>query len=58
MDELLTGAAFGAALAASGVCQPSVIIGQLMLEKWQMIQVFLTATAGSAYVILNLYLVP
>ena len=48
MDTLVTGAAFGAALTASGVYQPSVIVSQLTLENWHMIQTFLTATATSA----------
>lgn len=47
---VLTGAAFGASLVASGVFQPSVIVSQLRLEDWHMAQAFLTATASSAYV--------
>ncbi len=46
----LVGAAFGAALTASGVFLPSVIVSQLRFEKWDMIEIFLTATASSAYV--------
>jgi hypothetical protein len=52
LATLLSGAAFGAALVASGVAQPAVIIGQLKLENWQMIQAFLAAAASSTYVIL------
>ena len=48
MDTLITGAAFGAALAASGVYEPSVIMDQMRLKDWHMIQVYLIATAGSA----------
>lgn len=48
MDTLITGAAFGAALTASGVYQPSVIVSQLKFENWHMIQTFLTASASSA----------
>jgi len=50
MENLITGAAFGAALTASGVYQPSVIISQLKFENWHMIQAFLTGVASSAYV--------
>jgi len=50
MNNLVSGAAFGAALTASGVFQPSVILGQLKFENFHMIQAFLTATASSAYV--------
>lgn len=48
MSTLLSGALFGAALTASGVYQPSVIISQLSFTNFHMIQVFLTAAAGSA----------
>ncbi|KAL0471568.1 hypothetical protein QR685DRAFT_207243 [Neurospora intermedia] len=48
MNTLVTGAAFGAALTASGVYQPSVIVSQLKFENWHMIQAFLTAAASSA----------
>ncbi|KAK4683260.1 hypothetical protein QC764_123500 [Podospora pseudoanserina] len=48
INTLLTGAAFGAALTASGVFQPSVIISQLNFTNFHMIQTFLTAAAGSA----------
>ncbi|WPJ61300.1 hypothetical protein SMAC4_09138 [Sordaria macrospora] len=48
MNTLVTGAAFGAALTASGVYQPSVIVSQLKFENWHMMQAFLTAAASSA----------
>jgi hypothetical protein len=48
MATLLSGAAFGAAMVAAGIYQPSVIISQLKFEDWHMFQVFLTATASSA----------
>ncbi|KAJ2892776.1 hypothetical protein MKZ38_009382 [Zalerion maritima] len=48
LNTVVSGATFGAALVASGVYQPSVIIGQLKLENWHMLQAFLTATASSA----------
>ncbi|KAK3939826.1 hypothetical protein QBC46DRAFT_387065 [Diplogelasinospora grovesii] len=51
METALTGAAFGAALTAAGVYQPAVIVSQLRLENWHMIQAFLTAAAGSAIVV-------
>lgn len=48
LNTVISGAAFGAALVTSGVYQPSVIVGQLRLENWHMIQAFLTAAASSA----------
>jgi len=50
MDNLITGAAFGAALTASGVYQPSVILSQLKFENFHMLQTFLTGAAGSTCV--------
>ncbi|KAI1635592.1 hypothetical protein F4809DRAFT_613275 [Biscogniauxia mediterranea] len=47
----LTGASFGAALAASGIYQPDVIIAQLELENWHMIQTFLTASGTSMLIV-------
>lgn len=49
MNTFLSGATFGAALAVSGVYQPRVIISQLTLQDWHMIEAFLTATASSTY---------
>lgn len=49
MDHVVSGATFGAALTASGVFQPAVILGQLQFTNFQMIQTFLTATGTSAY---------
>ncbi|OIW28389.1 YeeE/YedE family protein [Coniochaeta ligniaria NRRL 30616] len=51
MATILTGLAFGASLVASGVYQPSVILGQLSLDNWHMIQAFLTATATSSILV-------
>ncbi|RYP09302.1 hypothetical protein DL764_001349 [Monosporascus ibericus] len=48
---LLSGVAFGAALAASGVHQPPVILGQFKLANWDMLETFLTATASSTLLI-------
>lgn len=50
MENIVSGAAFGAALTASGVFQPSVIVSQLKFENFHMLQTFLTATASSTYV--------
>lgn len=44
----LTGAAFGASLAASGVYLPSVIIDQFRLTNFHMFHVFATAMGSSA----------
>ncbi|TGJ87780.1 hypothetical protein E0Z10_g991 [Xylaria hypoxylon] len=46
-DSLLSGAVFGAALAATGMYQPSVIVSQMKLENWHMVQTFLTGSAAS-----------
>jgi hypothetical protein len=51
----LSGAIFGAALSAAGVVSPSVIIGQMKLLDFRMVNVFLTATASSAQVSPILY---
>ncbi|KAK2590731.1 hypothetical protein QQS21_011581 [Conoideocrella luteorostrata] len=45
---VISGAAFGAAMAAAGFHEPSVVIAQLKFENWHMIQAFLAATATSA----------
>ncbi|KAI0426190.1 hypothetical protein F5Y09DRAFT_71727 [Xylaria sp. FL1042] len=50
-DSLLSGAAFGAALAATGMYEPSVILSQMKLENWHMVQTFLTASAASTFVV-------
>ncbi|KAK0651115.1 hypothetical protein B0T16DRAFT_73309 [Cercophora newfieldiana] len=49
--SLLSGVAFGAALTASGVYHPSVILEQLKLADWSMLETFLTATASSTLLI-------
>jgi len=51
---VLSGAAFGASLVAAGVYQPSVIIAQLKLEDWHMVQAFVTAIASSTFVVYTL----
>lgn len=47
-DIVASGAAFGAALAASGMYSPYLIATQFTLQKWNMVQTFLTATACTA----------
>ncbi|KAJ4996174.1 hypothetical protein K4K48_008936 [Colletotrichum sp. SAR 10_66] len=54
MATVLSGAAFGAALVGAGVYQPSVIIAQLKLENWHMIQAFLAAAASSTLIVVTL----
>lgn len=44
------GAIFGAALAASGVYSPHIIMSQMRLQDFYMLQAFMTASATSAYV--------
>ncbi|KAI1425438.1 hypothetical protein F5Y12DRAFT_375524 [Xylaria sp. FL1777] len=50
-DSLLSGAAFGAALTATGMYEPTVILSQMKLENWHMVQTFLTASAASTLVV-------
>lgn len=47
MNNILTGAAMGAALTAAGVYQPSVILAQFDFSDFSMLQTFLTAAASS-----------
>ncbi|KAF3767389.1 hypothetical protein M406DRAFT_61302 [Cryphonectria parasitica EP155] len=51
MDTIITGSAFGASLAASGMYEPYLIASQFTLQKWNMVQTFLTATGCSALTI-------
>lgn len=46
--EFLAGSGFGVALAASGVYVPSVIIGQMQMVSFPMLQVMISASASSA----------
>lgn len=48
--SVVSGAALGAALTASGVYLPSVLIRQFQAEDFHMLQIFLTATAASVVV--------
>ncbi|KAI0404213.1 hypothetical protein F4802DRAFT_598408 [Xylaria palmicola] len=51
LDAFVSGAAFGAALAATGMYQPSVILSQMKLENWHMVQTFLMASGASTLVV-------
>ncbi|KAK8080670.1 hypothetical protein PG997_008488 [Apiospora hydei] len=48
LDTVACGAAFGAALAAAAVHQPYVIVSQLRLTNFHMLESFLAAAASSA----------
>ncbi len=56
--SVLSGAFFGAALTASGVWSPAVIVQQLHFEDFHMLKVFLSASASSAYAFLPRPLFP
>ncbi|KAG8167239.1 hypothetical protein KVR01_002928 [Diaporthe batatas] len=45
---VLSGAAFGAALVASGMYSPYLIASQFTMQRWNMLQTFLTATGCTA----------
>ncbi|RYP54310.1 hypothetical protein DL768_000884 [Monosporascus sp. mg162] len=51
LGDFITGAAFGAALRASGVYEPAVILSQLNATDWHMVETFLTASGTSAVVV-------
>ncbi|KAI8948907.1 hypothetical protein F4801DRAFT_433403 [Xylaria longipes] len=51
LDSFLSGAVFGGALAATGMYQPAVILTQMRLENWHMVQTFLTASGASTLVV-------
>ncbi|KAI1105283.1 hypothetical protein F4804DRAFT_145059 [Jackrogersella minutella] len=48
---LVTGAAFGAALAAAAIYQPDVIVEQMTLRNWHMVTTFLTASGTSTLLV-------
>lgn len=48
LDIIATGVGFGAALVASGMYSPYLIASQFTLQRWNMVQTFLTATGCSA----------
>ncbi|KAG6118458.1 hypothetical protein E4U14_006813 [Claviceps sp. LM454 group G7] len=54
---VISGAAFGAAMAAAGFHDPAAVVSQLKLENWHMGQAFLAATAASASPNSAIYLV-
>ncbi|KAI0396212.1 hypothetical protein F5Y17DRAFT_125871 [Xylariaceae sp. FL0594] len=51
LDTFVSGAAFGAALTATGMYQPAVILAQMKLQNWQMVQTFLTASGASTLLV-------
>jgi hypothetical protein len=48
LSVVTSGALFGAALTASGVWVPEIIVSQMELKQFYMLKAFLTASAGSA----------
>lgn len=50
LETIATGLGFGAALVASGMYSPYLIASQFTMQKWNMVQTFLTATGCSACV--------
>ncbi|KAI1779782.1 hypothetical protein F4818DRAFT_453736 [Hypoxylon cercidicola] len=54
LGPLVSGAAFGAALAATAIHQPDIIIAQMSFRNWQMVTTFLTASATSTLLV-NLF---
>lgn len=55
MNDILSGAAMGAALTVAGVYAPDVILTQFNFTDFTMLQTFLTAAAGSSYVALKFF---
>ncbi|XXG94448.1 hypothetical protein Hte_000705 [Hypoxylon texense] len=51
LAELVSGAAFGAALAATAIHQPDIIVAQMSLRNWHMVTTFLTASATSTLIV-------
>ncbi|KAK5107695.1 hypothetical protein LTR62_000889 [Meristemomyces frigidus] len=51
-EQITTGALFGAALTASGVFTPSIILEQFELKNFYMVQVFAVAVGSSALIML------
>jgi hypothetical protein len=47
LSTVTAGGLFGASLAATGVWSPDVIIGQMQLQDFHMLKVFLVATSSS-----------
>ncbi|KAH6634481.1 hypothetical protein B0J18DRAFT_21224 [Chaetomium sp. MPI-SDFR-AT-0129] len=51
MNDILSGAAMGAALTVAGVYAPDVILTQFNFTDFTMLQTFLTAAAGSSLIV-------
>ncbi|KAI1828691.1 hypothetical protein F4861DRAFT_14542 [Xylaria intraflava] len=51
LEYFVSGAAFGAALTATGMYQPGVIQAQMRLENWHMVETFLTASGASTLIV-------
>ncbi|KAI1142994.1 hypothetical protein F5Y05DRAFT_138774 [Hypoxylon sp. FL0543] len=51
LRSFVSGAAFGAALAAAAIHQPDAIIEQMQFRKWQMLTTFLTASGTSTLLV-------
>ncbi|KAG7286988.1 hypothetical protein NEMBOFW57_006488 [Staphylotrichum longicolle] len=51
MNNILTGAAMGAALTTAGVYAPDIILSQFNFTDFTMLQTFLSAAAGSTLVV-------
>ncbi|KAL2136724.1 hypothetical protein VTI74DRAFT_1765 [Chaetomium olivicolor] len=51
MNNILAGAAMGAALTTAGVYAPDIILSQFKFTDFTMLQTFLTAAAGSTLVV-------
>ncbi|KAI0200128.1 hypothetical protein F4808DRAFT_429778 [Astrocystis sublimbata] len=51
LDSIISGGVFGVALAATGMYQPEVILSQMKLENWHMVQTFLTASGASTLLV-------
>ncbi|KAI2614337.1 uncharacterized protein GGS25DRAFT_527468 [Hypoxylon fragiforme] len=54
LKPIIPGVAFGAALAAAGIHQPTVIVEQMSFQNWHMITTFLTA-AGASTILVNIF---
>jgi len=48
LTQTLAGSAFGAALTASGVWKPAIILDQMRFHDLHMLKVFMTASSASA----------
>lgn len=48
MALVASGIVFGAAMTAAGFHDPSLVVGQMKVENWHMVQTFMAATASSA----------